>query len=255
MSANMTITITTRQLVSVLLILIIAGLGFAWYGLPEYPWVFGPAIGLTLIAAGVMAWVYRDNEGAEGRKALQKQDKKTVKKLFQTLLRELKNRGQYKQKYRMPWYLFISHDLQNDSAVLYQMGFRQSAQADTEGDTAVTVWLKNNAVMLTVNLSGQDSRTLNAIKLLLQHVKGFRPRQVLNGIVISQSVEHLLGKDKSNNKQIAQDSRLLIDNTQSLCGQKLPVYVLFDQMSGLADLCQFFCLHGRNPFGGVFWCT
>lgn len=248
----MTITLTNRHLITTLLILLFCGFSFSWYLLPNFNWLFGPAMAITVITAIVLWLTHRENDEAKQRKALEKQDKLTISKLFSSLLRELKDRRQYKQKYRLPWYLFVSRNIQADSSVLSQMGFKHSSIINTDDQLAVQIWLKNNAVMIAVNLSEHDHRALNCIKLFLRKVKSFRSRQTLNGIILSQSIDQLLKQDKSHNKQLANDSRLVIDDTQKLCGQKLPLYVLFNQMANLADFCQYFSSLEENYLEGCF---
>jgi len=251
----MTITLTKRHLIITLFILLFCGFSFSWYLLPNFYWLFGPATALTVITAITLWLTNREGDQVKQRKNLEKQDKLIIKKLFSSLLQELKNRGQYKQKYRLPWYLFVSHNIQADSAVLSQMGFKYSSVINIDNELAVQIWLKNNAVMIAVNLSEHDYRVLNCIKLLLLKIKGFRPRQALNGVLLSQSIDQLLKQDKSNNQQLANDSRLMIDDAQELCGQKLPLYVLFNQMANLADFCQFFSsleeIHLDGCFGAL----
>lgn len=250
MSTTMTFTITKRQLVTALLSTLLLSLSVCWLLIPGYPWFFGSAIGLTLIAALTLLIVYREEPSSASGKTTQKHDKKRVNRLFKTLLRELRDRGQFKQKYRLPWYIFINQD--HDDTVLYQMGFRQSSQVLVDKDLPVGVWLNNNAVVLAFSLSGHDSRTLNTLKLLLQRVKRFRSRQALNGIILSQPIDGVLCADKSSSKQMTQDCRLLIDNTQSLCGQTLPIYVLFNRMANVADLSQFFASLEEKHLEGCF---
>jgi hypothetical protein len=120
----------------------------------------------TVITAIVLWLTHREDDEVKQRKALEKQDKLTINKLFKSLIRELKDRGQYKQKYRLPWYLFVSHNIQADSAVLSQMGFKHSSVINIDSQLAVQIWLKNNAVMIAVNLSEHDHRVLNSTKLL-----------------------------------------------------------------------------------------
>jgi type VI protein secretion system component VasK len=214
--------------------------------------LFGPATALTVITAVALWFTHREDDEVKQRKNLEKKDKLTINKLFKSILRELKERGQYKQKYRLPWYLFISHNLQTDAAVLSQMGFKHSSVINLDHELAVQIWLKNNAVMIAVDLSKNDYRVLNCTKLLLRKVKNFRSRQALNGILLSQSIERLLNQDKSANQQLANESRLVIEDAQKLCGQKLPLYVLFNQMANLADFCQFFSSLEESQLDGCF---
>ena len=248
----MTITLTKRHLITTLFILLFCGFSFSWYLLPSFYWLFGPAMALTVITAITLWLTNREDDDVKQRKNREKHDKDTINKLFSSLLRELKNRGQYKQKYRLPWYLFVSHNIQADSAVLSQMGFKHSSAINLDNELAVQIWLKNNAVMIAVSLSEDDHRVLNCTKLLLRKIKNFRSRQALNGILLSQSIDQLLNQDKSNNKQMANDSRLVIDEAQQLSGQKLPLYVLFNQMANLADFCQFFSSLEENHLEGCF---
>jgi len=248
----MTITLTKRHLFTLLFIVLFLGFGFSWYAFPSFYWLLAPAMGLTVISAIVLWFSNREDDEVKQRKALEKEDKQTVKRLFNLLLRELKDRGQFKQKYRLPWYLFISHNMQADNAVLSQMGFRHSSVININSELAIQIWLKNNAVMLAVNLSGEDYRALNCIKLFITRVRKFRSRQALNGILLSHSIDHLISKDKTSNKQMANDTRVIIDEAQQLCGQQLPLYVLFNQMANLADFCQFFASLEEHQLNGCF---
>ncbi len=248
----MTITLTKQHLFATLFILLFFSFSFSWYLFPSFYWLLGPATAITVVSAIAYWLTHRENDGLKQRKIIEKQDKTTMNRLFKLLLRELKDRGQFKQKYRLPWYLFISHNIQADSAVLSQMGFRRSSVINTDNQLAIQVWLKNNAVILAVNLSGDDYRALNCIKLLLASVKRFRSRQALNGILLSQSIGHLLSKDKTQNKEMATDSRVIIDEAQQLCGQQLPLYVLFNQMADLADFCQYFSSLEEHHLDGCF---
>jgi len=248
----MTFTLTKKHLVTTLLITLFGGFSLAWLLVPEFAWFFGIALIIIAITAMVLWVMNKDEAIVKQQKQLEKQDFQLIRNLFQHFLRELKDRGQHKQKYRTPWYLFISHDLTADEVVLSQMGFRNSSTVSVDEKLPIQIWLKNDAIILLVRISNQDYRALNCIKLLLKQAKSYRSRQTLNGIITGQSIDSLLSNNKSYNQQLANDTRLVIDETQALCGQKLPIYVLFNQMSGLADFCQFFASLDETELDGSF---
>ena len=122
----MTFTLTKKHLITSILVMLFSSFSLAWFIFPNLAWYFGIAIIVVLITAITLWLLNKDEAVVKQQKLLEKQDVQLVKKLFQYFLRELKDRGQQKQKYRTPWYLFISHDLSADESVLSQMGFRNS---------------------------------------------------------------------------------------------------------------------------------
>ena len=248
----MTFTLTKQHLIGFVLALLFTIFTFAWWFVGNYAWVFALAAGLVLIVALVLWFLNRDEAETKRQKQLEKQDLQLVKKLFSRFTQELKDRGQIRQKYRLPWYLYISHDMAADKALLGQMGFRNSNVVNASEVLPVQIWLKSDAVMLTVQVSSSDSRSLNCLKLLLKEARKFRSRQTLNGIITGQSLEALIANNSSSCLQLAGNTRLAIDEAQVICGQHLPVYCLFNQMSGLADLCQFFASLDEAELDGAF---
>ena len=248
----MTFTLTKKHLIGSILFSLFTGFSLAWWLVPNLGWMFASAAILILITSCILWFLNRDNATIKQQKNLEKQDGKLVKTMFSLFMTGLKDRGMIKRKYRLPWYLYITNDLKSDDAVLTQMGFRNNTNSAISEKLPVSIWLKNDAVVLTVEISDQDRRSLNCLKLLLKQAKKFRSRQTLNGIMISQSVDNLISNNKNNAQQITSDLRLVIDETQSLCGQKVPIYVLFNQMAGLSDFCQFFASLDEEQLNGNF---
>ncbi|WDD99163.1 type VI secretion system membrane subunit TssM [Thalassomonas actiniarum] len=248
----MTFTLTKKHLIGFILGFLFTVFAFAWWFVSSYAWVFALAAGLILVVSLVLWFFNRDEAETKRQKQLEKQDLQLVKKLFSRFTQELKDRGQIRQKYRLPWYLYISHDMAADKALLGQMGFRNSNVVNAADVLPVQIWLKSDAVMLTVQVSSSDSRSLNCLKLLLKEARKFRSRQTLNGIITGQSLETLIANNSSSCLQLAGNTRLAIDEAQVICGQHLPVYCLFNQMSGLADLCQFFASLDEAELDGAF---
>ena len=248
----MTFTLTKKHLVGFILGLLLAIFTLAWWLIGTYSWVFAIAAGLILITALILWFINRDEAETQRQKQLEKQDKQLVKKLFGRFTQELKDRGQIRQKYRLPWYLYTSHDVAGDAALLGQMGFRSTSVVNSNEILPVQIWLKSDAVILTVQISTLDSRALNCLKLLLKEARRYRSRQTLNGIITAQSLDTLVENNKSSSLQLASNSRLAIDEAQLICGQQLPIYCLFNQMSGLADLCQYFASMDESELDGAF---
>lgn len=248
----MTFTLTKKHLLSALLLCFFIVFSLACWMVDTLSWLYAIAALLVLICAIVLWSINREEPAVKRQKFLEKQDQQLVKKLFQSFMQELKDRGQNKHKYRMPWYLFISHDIASDQRLLAQMGFRNSSASSIGQQLPTQIWLKNDSVIIVIEMSSQDYRALNCLKLLIKQVKKFRARQSLNGIICSQSVADLLQHDKNHSQQMANDNRLVINEIQNLSGQQLPIYVLFNQMAGLADFCQFFASLDENKLEGAF---
>jgi type VI secretion system IcmF/VasK family protein len=246
-----TFTLTKKHILALFLLCLFIAFSFAWLFTDTLSWLYGAGAFVVLVAA-IVLWSINKEEPAVKRQALlEKQDRQLVKKLFQVFMQELKDRGQNKHKYRIPWYLFISHDTDGDQKVLSQMGFRNSSVNSIGQQLPIQIWLKNDAIILVVEMSSKDYRPLNCLKLLIKQVKSYRARQSLNGIICSQSIAYLLNNDKNHTQQMANDNRLVINEIQRLCGQQLPIYVVFNQMAGLADFCQFFASLNENKLEGA----
>ncbi len=248
----MTFTLTKKHLLSALLLCLFIAFSLAWLLTDKLSWVYAIAAVLILITASIL-WALNNEEPAvKKQKFLEKKYQQLINKLFKSFLQELKDRGQNKRKYRLPWYLFVSHDSASDQRVLAQMGFRNSSVNSIGKQLPTQIWLKNDAVIIVVEMSNEGYRALSCLKLLIKQLKKFRARQCLNGVICSQSVAYLLQHDKNDSQQMASDNRLMINEVQNLCGQKLPIYVLFNQMAGLADFCQFFSSLNENKLEGAF---
>lgn len=248
----MTFTLTKKHLIGGILLSLFTGVSLAWWFTSNLGWIFASTAILILISGSILWFLNRDSTTIKQQKNLEKQDGKLVKTMFSLFMTGLKDRGMNKRKYHLPWYLFVTNNLKSDDAVLTQMGFRNNTNVAISKQLPIKIWLKNDAVVLTVEISDQDRRSLNCLKLLLKQTKKFRSRQTLNGIMVSQSVDNLISNNKNNAQQITSDLRLVIDETQSLCGQKLPIYVLFNQMAGLSDFCQFFASLDEEQLNGSF---
>lgn len=248
----MTFTLTKKHLIAAILITLFFSFSLAAFLLPSYNWLFAGAA-LVVVITSLILWLSNKEDAAvKKQKVLEKQDQQLVKKLFHFFMQELKDRGQIKRKYKMPWYLFISHDLKKDESTLTQMGFRANTAAAISKKLPLQIWLKNDAIIIAVQVSSQDYRALNCLKLLTKKLISYRSRQTFNGIIASQSVDYLVSHNKSASQQAASDYRLVINEIQKLCGQKLPIYVLFNQMAGLADFCQFFSSLDEAKLEGAF---
>lgn len=248
----MTITFTKKHLFVFLLTILIIGFSFALFFAQELQWLFATILGLLVLASVFLVFQNRDKTGIKQKKYSEKKDQQIINKLFYFFIQELKDRGQHKRKYLMPWYIFISKNMASDQATLTHMGFRNSCSTSMGESLPTQIWLKNDAVIISVQMSTQDYRALNCLKFLIKKVSKFRARQTLNGIICSQSIATLISHDKNFSQQLASDNRLIINEIQDLCGQKLPIYVLFNQMAGLADFCQFFASLNESMLEGAF---
>lgn len=248
----MTFTLTKKHLIAATLITLFISFTLAIFIFPSVKWLFVGAAVIVAIISLVLWLSNKEDAVVKQQRVLEKQDQQLVKKLFHFFMQELKDRGQLKRKYKLPWYLFISHDLKTDESTLTQMGFRANSAAAISKKLPLQIWLKNDAIIVGVQVSSQDYRALNCLKLLIKKIINYRSRQTFNGIITSQSVDYLIKNNKSASQQAASDYRLVINEVQSLCGQKLPIYVLFNQMAGLADFCQFFSSLDEAKLEGAF---
>ncbi len=172
-------------------------------------------------------------------------------------LRKTSAWGNLKQKltgrflYELPWYTIVGAPGSGKTTALRNAGLRFPL-ADHMGEQAVRGvggtrncdwWFTDQAVLIDTagRFVTQDSDAENDKKTwggFLQLLKRSRPRQPLNGVLVTVSVSDLLAKSSADRSKHAQAVRARVQELHEQLAVRLPIYLLVtkcDLMSGFSE--------------------
>ncbi len=177
--------------------------------------------------------------------------------------------GQRRHLYQRPWYMFIGAPGSGKTTALVHSGLRfplaeklGSHQVQGVGGTRhCDWWFADEAVLIDTagRYTTQDSDQasdreawLGFLALLRKH----RPRQPLNGVILTLSVSDLLGQSGSSAAtRHAQALRARLQELYSQLGVRLPVYVLVTKSDLIAGFDEFFGNLDQAGRDQVWGCT
>ncbi|HTP71781.1 MAG TPA: type VI secretion system membrane subunit TssM [Burkholderiaceae bacterium] len=153
--------------------------------------------------------------------------------------------------YQLPWYLIIGAPGSGKTTALRNAGLRFPLAAQM-GDNAVRGvggtrdcewWFTDRAVLIDTagRFTTQDSNQANDKATwagFLNLLKSSRPRQPLNGVLVTASASDLLGRSGAERQRYAQTVRARLQELYEQLGVRLPVYLLVtksDLMAGFAE--------------------
>jgi len=167
-------------------------------------------------------------------------------------LRGLRNKLGGRYLYQLPWYLIIGAPGSGKTTALQNSGL-QFPLAATHGDKAVRGvggtrlcdwWFTDRAVLIDTagRFTTQDSDAV-ADKAtwggFLELLKSSRPRQPLNGVLVTVSVGDLLGRSAFERAEHAQAVRARVQELHEQLRIRFPIYLLVtkcDLLAGFADM-------------------
>ena len=242
------------------LIAAIGAIFAAWEGYKRWrAWRANRAM-LAAMAAG----------GETGSAAMSQREVAELKKRFDDALQTLKTArfddksgGGRNYLYQLPWYMFIGAPGSGKTTALVNSGLRFPL-SEKKGDAGKGVeikgvggtrncdwWFTDQAVLLdtagryTTQTSNQavDSAAWSGFLNLL---KRFRPRQPLNGAIITLSVSDLLIQSAEERSAYARDVRTRIQELYRTLGLRFPLYVMVTKCDLIAGFTEFFADMGRE---------
>ena len=171
--------------------------------------------------------------------------------LFGRLARRLARQLGGRWLYQLPWYLIVGAPGSGKTTALRNAGL-QFPLAKTAGDQAVRGvggtrdcdwWFTDQAVLIDTagRFTTQDSDQANDRATwagFLGLLKKSRPRQPLNGVLVTVSVADLLSRSAADQLRYAQAVRQRLGELHEQLGVRLPVYLLVtkcDLLAGFAD--------------------
>ena len=156
--------------------------------------------------------------------------------------------------YQLPWYVFIgapgsgkTTSLLNSGLrfPLAQPGERAAALSGIGGTRHCDWWFTDEAVLIDTagRYTTQDSHAgldQAAWKTFLGLLRRARPRQPINGVLVTLSVQDLLSFNFQERLGYAQAVRQRIDELQSELGLAIPIYVLVTKTDLVCGFNEFF---------------
>ena len=242
--------------------------GFAaWEGFKRWrDWRANQAM-IAALAAG----------GESGNAAMSQREVEELKKRFDTAIQTLKT-ARFEDKaggrnylYQLPWYMFIGAPGSGKTTALVNSGLRfplaekgGAAGAGGKGGDGKGVevkgvggtrncdwWFTDQAVLLdtagryTTQTSNQEVDSA-AWTGFLNLLKRFRPRQPLNGAIITLSISDLLTQTTEERATYASDVRARIQELYKTLGLRFPLYVMVTKCDLIAGFTEFCADMGRE---------
>ena len=172
------------------------------------------------------------------------------------VLRKARFRGPHGERRtvaELPWYMFIGAPGSGKTTALLNAGLRfplgdprgESALQGVGGTRNCDWWFTDRAVLLdtagryTTQESDQEADAaawLGFLDLLKRH----RPRQPLNGLIVTLSVADLVHWNDQETARYAAHVRERVEELTTRLGVRLPVYILVTKADLLAGFMEFF---------------
>lgn len=161
--------------------------------------------------------------------------------------------GSRRYVYQLPWYLFLGAPGAGKTTALLNAGLRfpfagELGNAPVKGVAGTRHcdwWFTDRAVLIDTagRYTTQDSEAASDSREWLEFIgslRRFRPRQPINGVLVTLSIADLLGATSSElSRQAAAVSARLSELTAAL-GHAFPVYVLVTKADLIAGFSEFF---------------
>lgn len=155
--------------------------------------------------------------------------------------------------YQLPWYMFIGAPGSGKTTALSNSGlsfpledkFGKTALRGVGGTRSCEWWFTDEAVML--DTAGRYTTQESDAEVdkaewqgFLGLLKKFRPRQPINGVLLTISVHDLLTKSASERNAQFASFKTRLNELRETLGIKIPVYILVTKMDLLAGFTETF---------------
>ena len=166
-------------------------------------------------------------------------------------------RGQF--LYELPWYMFIGLPGSGKTTALLNAGLTfplagkmgQASVRGVGGTRNCEWWFTDEAVLIDTagRYTSQDSDSAvdaAAWETFLALLRKSKPRQPLNGVLLTVNIEDLLRQSPADRKDHAQKLRTRLQELQSRLGVRPPVYVFVTKCDLIAGFNETFGEFGRE---------
>ncbi len=153
--------------------------------------------------------------------------------------------------YVIPWYMMVGEAQSGRSSLLrhsnlpYPVANETYQQIEHKENESCQWWFSKEAVFidthadLVTNLD-EESISHQVFNRLLKLLKFYRPRQPLNGVVLTIDIHNLLQKDARDRATAAHALRLQLQKINKSLGIQCPTYVVFTKLDLLSGFSEFF---------------
>jgi type VI secretion system protein ImpL len=172
--------------------------------------------------------------------------------------------GERQYLYQLPWYVFIGAPGSGKTTALVNSGLKfpleEKSVKGVGGTRNCDWWFTDEAVLLDTagRYTTQDSeQKVDARAWLgfLELLKRFRPRQPLNGAIVTVSIADLLHQTDAQRERYAGDVKSRVQELYGRLGIRFPVYVMVTKVDLLAGFMEFFGDMSREERAQVWGTT
>jgi type VI secretion system protein ImpL len=188
-----------------------------------------------------------------------------------TVLRKARFKGRAGERqylYQLPWYVFIGAPGSGKTTALVNSGLKFPLEDSGSGQSIKGVggtrncdwWFTDEAVLLDtagryVTQDSEQRVDASAWLGFLDLLKRSRPRQSLNGAIITVSISDLLYQTDAQRERYARDVRQRVQELYERLGIRFPVYVMVTKVDLLAGFTEFFGDMSREERSQVWGTT
>lgn len=174
--------------------------------------------------------------------------------------------GQY--AYRLPWYLVVGSSGSGKTAVLIHGGLELStaeqaaraAAGRVEATQQCDWWFSNHAVLVDtpghfLEAADDTQRRGTEWRALLALLRKHRPRQPLNGVLLTVAVDSLLALNEAERTAYATRLRKPLQTMRAALDIQVPIYLCFTRMDRLSGFVEYFSALNREGREQVWGAT
>jgi type VI secretion system protein ImpL len=188
-----------------------------------------------------------------------------------TVLRKARFKGRAGERqylYQLPWYVIVGAPGSGKTTALVNSGLKfplEEAGASQSikgvgGTRNCDWWFTDEAVLLDtagryVTQDSEQKVDASAWLGFLDLLKRFRPRQPLNGAIVTVSISDLLYQTDAQRERYARDVRSRVQEFHERLGLRFPVYVMVTKTDLLAGFMEFFGDMSREERAQVWGMT
>jgi type VI secretion system protein ImpL len=172
--------------------------------------------------------------------------------------------GEKQYLYQLPWYVIIGAPGSGKTTALINSGLKfpleEQAIKGVGGTRNCDWWFTDEAVLLDtagryVTQDSEQKVDASAWLGFLDLLKRFRPRQPLNGAIVTVSISDLLYQTDAQRERYARDVRSRLQELHERLGLRFPVYVMVTKTDLLAGFMEFFGDMSREERAQVWGST
>ncbi|MGD8170399.1 type VI secretion system membrane subunit TssM [Vibrio sp. TRT 21S02] len=247
--------------ISLLVFILLSGIVFisAWFLFSPTYWIQSliAALFVGMLSCGLCFWLLwrkRNKPKATHEHLLVQKRKKLLALHFKRMLNAQKRKKRLTSRYDQPIYLLLSEEPSKDRSIMTQMGYEAYKVDDFGNDIEFPIlfWLSEHSILISIS-QGEDQHP-EYIQTLCRCLMKWRPRQAINGLLLSTNVDSLL-KSSEAITQHADQQKSQIKTFNHVFGLNLPIYNIITNMGNIADFCQFFSAFDEAKRNEVFGAT